>query len=62
MTAFSISLLAFGFFILVLTVVAVFLISLREAADPDQAAPGDLNELERELVDRHPESGETSAD
>jgi heme/copper-type cytochrome/quinol oxidase subunit 2 len=52
--------LGFVAFLVLLTVVLVFVIGIREAADEDQSAPEDLTELERSLVDREDEPEERS--
>lgn len=52
--------LGFVAFLVLLTVVLVFVIGIREAADEDQSAPEDLTEVERSLVDREDEPDERS--
>jgi hypothetical protein len=41
-----------GVFVTAITVVAVILVGLSEAADPDHSRPEDLTALERHLVGR----------
>jgi len=53
---------AVGALVLVLSLVGVLLIGLREAADPDQAQPGDLTEFERSIVNRRKAPGSQSPD
>lgn len=52
--------LGFVAFLVLLTVVLVFVIGIREAADEDQSALEDLTEVERSLVDREDEPEERS--
>lgn len=52
MTPVMLIILVLGVFVTGATLVGAFLIGLTEAADPAHARPGDLTELERNLVDR----------
>ena len=52
--------LGFVAFLILLTLVLVFVIGIREAADEDQSAPEDLTDVERSLVDRDDEPEERS--
>lgn len=52
MTPITLAVLVLGLFVLVMTLVGAFMIGLREAADTDQAQPGDVTDLERKLIDR----------
>jgi heme/copper-type cytochrome/quinol oxidase subunit 2 len=52
MNVVEVTLIAFGVFLLVVVLAVVVLVGLREAADPDQAAPEDLTEVERQVIDR----------
>lgn len=53
--------LGFVAFLVLLTVVLVFVIGIREAADEDQSAPEDLTDVERSLVDRGDEPEDRSS-
>ncbi|HSL17961.1 MAG TPA: hypothetical protein VLB51_08655 [Methylomirabilota bacterium] len=60
MSTLTLVILGFVAFLVLLTVVLVFVIGIREAADEDQSALEDLTEVERSLVDREDEPEERS--
>lgn len=57
----TLGILGFVAFLILLTLVLVFVIGVREAADEDQSAPEDLTDIERSLVDREDEPEERSS-